>query len=91
MPRLSADIWIDQINGDGRNAAYRTEPLTQRTTVFGPPANLGLTKHPAGNNLLKTPFRENAWGVLKKSVTEIVNFGDQAGLVCLRNQQTANQ
>jgi len=31
------------------------------------------------------------WGVLKKSVTEIVNFGDQAGRVCLRDQQTASQ
>jgi sensor domain CHASE-containing protein len=30
-------------------------------------------------------------GVLKKSVTEIVNFGDQAGRVCLRDQQTASQ
>ena len=34
---------------------------------------------------------ENAWGVLKKSVTEIVNVGDQAGLVCLRSQQATSQ
>ena len=30
-------------------------------------------------------------GVLKKSVTEIVNVGDQAGLVCLHNQQATSQ
>ena len=33
----------------------------------------------------------NVRGVLKKSVTEIVKFGNQSGLVCWRNQQTASQ
>jgi hypothetical protein len=45
----------------------------------------------AGRILPKAPFPENVWGVLKKSIMEIVNFGDQADLVCWRNQQTASQ
>jgi hypothetical protein len=36
-------------------------------------------------------FSQTHTGVLKKSVTEIVNFGDQVGLVCLRSQQAASE
>ena len=49
----------------------------------------------AGTNSAARPGQPvrviNRLGVLKKSVTAIVNFGDQADLVCMRNPQAANQ
>jgi hypothetical protein len=38
-----------------------------------------------------TGIPKNDWGVLKKSVTEIVNVGDQADVVCLRSQQATSR
>jgi len=51
--------------------------------------NIIPRKRMTSRHILTVP--SNVWGVLKKSVPEVVNFGDQAGLVCWRNQQAISQ